>query len=409
MDIIQGFIQPQKQQSVDETIPTLCDTAENATLIGDRRSAILGIKAFSRQYREAVIASGLKPLLNTLKKDQEDEKTIKAILETLLILFIRGDGSDDLTRNWISQQSRLQNGKYPSPLVMKNEMQTVDQFSLWITDALIQEESLIHLILGFLEIEDFHIRLYTIQLLEALLVTRPLKAKSAIVTLPTSTSTIVTLLDDIHEPVRDEAILLLMTIVNDSPHVQKLVAFENIFDKLFSIIKEEGGLRGSLVVNDCLSLINNILKYNTSNQALFIETGNLPKLNDVLNEPLNPSEEFFWNEQRIININTTLDIVSLLVDPDNSVTNQHQLALLETNILMTVLRLVFFHNIPKGVRPIALLTAANIIQNNEYAQNEFGKIDVPYLDPTLTATNDNGNQQLVPVNNLLLNWAFYAN
>lgn len=62
MDIIQGFIQPQKQQSVDETIPTLCDRVENATLIGDRRSAILGIKAFSRQYREAVIASGLKPL-----------------------------------------------------------------------------------------------------------------------------------------------------------------------------------------------------------------------------------------------------------------------------------------------------------------------------------------------------------
>ena len=68
MDIIQGFIQPQKPQTVDETIPTLCDRAENATLINDRRSAILGIKAFSRQYRETVIASGLKPLLSTFKK-----------------------------------------------------------------------------------------------------------------------------------------------------------------------------------------------------------------------------------------------------------------------------------------------------------------------------------------------------
>ena len=102
---------------------------------------------------------------------------VKAILETLLILFIRGGGSDDLTRNWISQQSRLQNGKYPSPLVMKTEKQSVDQFSIWITDALIQDEPLVHLILQFLEIEDFHIRLYTIQLLEALLVTRPLKTK----------------------------------------------------------------------------------------------------------------------------------------------------------------------------------------------------------------------------------------
>lgn len=113
MDIIQGLIQQPKIQSVDETIPTLCDRVENSTLISDRRSAVLGLKAFSRQYRESVIASGLKPLLNTLKRDYMDEDSVKAILETILILFIRGDGHDDLTRGWISQQSRLQNGKYP--------------------------------------------------------------------------------------------------------------------------------------------------------------------------------------------------------------------------------------------------------------------------------------------------------
>lgn len=372
---------------------------------------MLGLKAFSRQYRESVIASGLKPLLNTLKRDYMDEDSVKAILETILILFIRGDGHDDLTRGWISQQSRLQNGKYPSPLVMKQEKEQVDQFSLWIADALTQSEDLIHLLVEFWEIDNFHIRLYTIQLLEATMATRPLKARSALISLPTSISTMVSLLDDMHEPIRDEAILLLMAVVNDSAHVQKLVAFENIFERLFSIIEEEGGLRGSLVVNDCLSLINNILKYNTSNQTLFLETGNLPKLAHLLSEPISQDEGFFWNGQRIININTALDIVSLTVEPGNTVTSQHQNVLFDSSVLMVVLRLAFFHNIPKRVRPIALLTAANMIRSNEYAQIEFSKIDVPYFDPSLptNSTANGGPIKLVPVISILINWMLYAN
>ncbi|CCH62946.1 hypothetical protein TBLA_0I02900 [Henningerozyma blattae CBS 6284] len=409
MDIIQGLIQPPKVQSVDETIPTLCDTLENATLLSDRRSAVLALKSFSRQYREYVVASGLKPLVQSLKRDSIDEDMVKAILETLLILFIRGEGDDDLTRNWISQQSRLQNGKYPSPLVMKQEELKPDQFSMWIADALTQNDECIHMIIGLLSSENFHIRLYIIQLLEAVVATRPSRARNAIISLPTGISSLVSLLDDIHEQIRDEAILLLMAVVNDSSHVQKVVAFENIFERLFVIIEEEGGLRGSLVVNDCLSLINNILKYNTSNQTLFLETGNIPKLLYLLNEPLSDKEEFFWNDQRVININTALDIVALMVEPGNTTTKMHQDTLVETNALMVVLRLSFYHNIPKNVRPIALLTAADMIKGNELAQSGFGNIDVPYFNPSLPTDNKNTGMKLVPVVNLLTHWALYAN
>lgn len=408
MELIQGLIQPPKAQSVDETIPTLSDRAESATLIGDRRSAVLGLKAFSRDYREAVIASGLKPLLNTLKRDYEDEATVKAILETLLILFIRGDGNTDLTRSWISQQSRLQNGKYPSPLLMKQELQQVDQFSLWIADAITQSDEIVHLILELLETENFHIRLYTIQLLEAVVATRPVRSRNAINSLPTGVSTLVSLLDDVHEVVRDEAVLLLMAVVNDSPHVQKLVAFENIFDRLFAIISEEGGLRGSLVISDCLSLINNILKFNTSNQSLFLETGNLPKLASILDEPL-LEKDFFWNDQRIVNIKTALDIVSLTVEPGSSTTSKNQTLLLESNVFMIVLRLAFYEKIPKRVRPIALLTAAGITRGNENCQRDFGKIDVPFFDPTSPALTSSEDAKLLPVVGLLIHWILYAN
>lgn len=408
MELIQGLIQPPKVQTVDETIPTLSDRAESATLLGDRRSAVLGLKAFSRDYREAVIASGLKPLLNTLRRDYEDESTVKAILETLLILFIRGDGSTDLTRSWISQQSRLQNGKYPSPLLMKQEIEQVDQFSLWIADAITQSDEIVHLVLELLETENFHIRLYAIQLLEAVVATRPLRSRSAINSLPTGISTLVSLLDDAHDVVRDEAVLLLMAVVNESPHVQKLVAFENIFDRLFSIIDEEGGLRGSLVVSDCLSLINNILKFNTSNQSLFLETGNLPRLARILDEPLS-EEDFLWNDQRIINIKTAMDIVSLTVEPGSSTTRNNQTRLLESNILMIVLRLAFYKGTPKRVRPIALLTAASIISGNEVCQIEFGNIDVPFFDPASPVSSSPEEAKLVPVVRLLVHWILFTN
>ncbi|SCU94397.1 LAME_0F07316g1_1 [Lachancea meyersii CBS 8951] len=409
MELIQGFIQPPKVQSVDDTIPTLCDRVENATLLSDRRSAVLGLKSFSRNYREAVIASGLKPLITTLKKDVADEDSVKAILETLLILFIRGEGNADLTRNWISQQSRLKNGKYPSPLVMKQERldhESVDQFSLWIADFMTQTDEMVHLFVGLLEVENFHIRLYTIQLLEAFVASRASRTREAIVSLPIGVSTLVALLEDVHEPVRDEAVLLLMALANKSSHIQNLVAFENIFEKLFNIIQEEGGLRGSLVVSDCLSLIVNILKYNASNQVLFMETGNLPQMAKLLNGPM--EDGFHWNDQRLLNMKTGLEILMLSVESHNTSTPKHQKMLLNSHLLMIVLRLALLPTIPNSVRPFALLAAADMVRDNNEVQLELRKIDVPPFDPSSSHPLVNSTR-LVGVTDLVMNWCFFAN
>ncbi len=134
MDYLNSILSQQNQvQLVEEAIPTLCNRLQHATLSSDRRSAVLGLKSFSRQYRESVVEYGLRPLISTFHKDSKNPIIVKAILETLLILFIRGDSDEDLTRGWISQQSRIQNGKYPSPLLMDDV--SLDQFSMWIADA----------------------------------------------------------------------------------------------------------------------------------------------------------------------------------------------------------------------------------------------------------------------------------
>jgi hypothetical protein len=61
--------------------------------------------------------------------------------------------------------------------------------------------------------------------------------------------------------------LVLISLTEGNPEIQKLVAFENAFEQLFLIIEQEGGVDGGIVVQDCLSLLGNLLRYNSSNQV----------------------------------------------------------------------------------------------------------------------------------------------
>ncbi|CDK25740.1 unnamed protein product [Kuraishia capsulata CBS 1993] len=411
MDLLANFMAPvsASAKEVENSIGTLSDRLAHSTLLTDRRAAVLGLKSYSRQYRENVIASGLKALLATLKSDLMDTEICKAILETLLILFIRGEGDQDLTRNWISQQSRTQNGKYPSPSLLMSDV-TVDQFSMWIADALTQSPDNVFLLIQILESEDFYLRLYALQLLEALCSVRPVRTKECVLKFPVGVSTIIGVLDDVNEPIRNESILLLMGLVNDNYNIQKLVAFENTFDKLYEIIDSEGGIEGSIVVQDCLSLIMNLLKFNASNQKLFLETNCIPKLLQLLNQPLTVSEygPLVWNEQRVSNVTTCLETCRLLLIEGSDSVHTNQEIMVSSNILMVVLKLVFSAETPNPVRSTALLTTSDIIKGNPDIQLQFSQIDVPYLDPVLPTQTQNYDD-LIPVNVALLNWCLFSN
>jgi len=63
------------------------------------------------------------------------------------------------------------------------------------------------------------------------------------------------LLDDTREVIRNEAILVLISLVANNLDLQKIVAFENAFERLLEIIREDGMADGSIVVVDCLCLV----------------------------------------------------------------------------------------------------------------------------------------------------------
>lgn len=75
------------KQNATATIATLCGRLQSATLLEDRRAAILGLRSFAKIYPASVASGALRSLIGCLAKDLEDVDTTKVTLETLLMLF----------------------------------------------------------------------------------------------------------------------------------------------------------------------------------------------------------------------------------------------------------------------------------------------------------------------------------
>ncbi|KAE8171995.1 p115 like vesicle tethering protein, partial [Yarrowia lipolytica] len=372
MNALSGFIrdsQP-KTQSADHAIPTLCDRLTHATLLEDRRSAVLALKGLSKEYREAVAAGGMRGLISALTKDNDDDETVRASLETLLILFLGNDSDDRSTRGSLTRRGL----KYISPLL--RDTSSIDFIALWLTDEFSQNNENFATLIGLLSSHDTYIRLYTLKLLAAVVQNRSERVQECILEVPDGLMNLVAGLDDPTEFVRSECIIVLSSLVLGNADVQKLVVFENAFHRLFSIMDDEGGLQGGYVVGDCLTLLTHLLRYNVSNQVAFRETSCVSRLAQLLELP--PDME--WNEQTTRNCTLALETCSLFVPEHGSVTRANQDAFLKAGVLFSILRLAFGANSSTPIRSFALITSGNLLRGNHAIQADFAAVDVPYVD-----------------------------
>jgi intracellular protein transport protein USO1 len=60
---------------------------------------------------------------------------------------------------------------------------------------------------------------------------------------------------------------MLAALIRQSTEIQKILAFDGIFEKLFSVVTREGGLESQSVVTDALRCVDTLLRFNTSNQV----------------------------------------------------------------------------------------------------------------------------------------------
>jgi intracellular protein transport protein USO1 len=153
-----------------------------------------------------------------------------------------------------------------------------------------------------------------------------------------------------------EGILLLTALTRTSLDLQKLVAFENAFDRLFSIIDAEGSLtHGGTIVQDCLSLLANLLRLNASNQSFFRETGWAKKFASLLKEALQeedlPDGIPDWaRSQRDKNLWGLLAVLRLFLIKGSIGAQANQLSFWQNGVLIQVLEVAFHKSIDPNIR-----------------------------------------------------------
>jgi hypothetical protein len=69
---------------------------------------------------------------------------------------------------------------------------------------------------------------------------------------------------------------MVLSLISQSPDIQKILAFEGAFEKLFNTIEQEGGVEGGIVVHDALICVEGLLRFNTSNQVKYQLTPHMP-------------------------------------------------------------------------------------------------------------------------------------
>lgn len=83
---------PAKQTATD-AIAILSNRLQSATLLEDRRAAVLGLRSFAKTYPASVASGSLRDLISCVREDAEDVDTLKVVLETLLMLFSPDENS----------------------------------------------------------------------------------------------------------------------------------------------------------------------------------------------------------------------------------------------------------------------------------------------------------------------------
>ena len=343
------------KQSVSETIAVLSGRLNTATLLEDRRAAILGLRSFSKQYPASVASGALRSLIGSLSRDGEDVDTVKVVLETLLMLFSPNEDSPEAS----------------------------EEIALWLADEFTQRQENITLLLDLLDTTDFYSRLYSLQLLSHIHFARTERTEECVLVAPLGIPRLVAVLDDRREAVRDAAISLLIDLTAESVDIQKLVAFEKGFERIFDIITNEGGLvEGARVVEDCLILLANLLRLNSSNQSNVREMGFIKRLAELLRSAYKGStdgeEVAQWaEEQRNRNIYALLALIRLFLVPGAAGTPANQIAFLNDRVLENTLQLGFTFGVDLPIRAEALAACADMIRGNARLQERFAGQEVP--------------------------------
>ncbi|KAG2502027.1 hypothetical protein HYH03_000521 [Edaphochlamys debaryana] len=236
---------------------------------------------------------GIPILIAVLRDDRDDVQLLQGALEALVAATSSSHDTHHPSHDPAAGERG--DGSSPYPPHPAGITPAEAQAAAVNAELFARQREHVGLLLGLLEDEpvgvaDFYVRYHTVQLLTALLSHCAPKLQEAILATPMSVVRLTELLGERSEIIRNEALLLLAALTRSQgtpgapgggSEVQKIAAFEGAFDRVAELLREEGGLDGGTVAQDCIELMNNLLRGNMANQRLFREMGHaaaLPRL-----------------------------------------------------------------------------------------------------------------------------------
>uniref|UniRef100_A0A673G8P5 General vesicular transport factor p115 n=1 Tax=Sinocyclocheilus rhinocerous TaxID=307959 RepID=A0A673G8P5_9TELE len=344
-----------QQPTGAETIQKLCDRVASSTLLEDRRDAVRALKSLSKKYRMEVGTMAMDHLVRILQTDRADTEILGYALDTLYNI-VCNDSEEE------------------------NQQKQEEDLGVQFTDKFIQEPDNITLLLTLLEEFDFHVRWPGVKLLTALLKSQCAPVQGIILVSPMGVSRLMDLLADSREVIRNDGLLLLQQLTKGNTAIQKIVAFENAFERLLEIITEEGSSDGGIVVEDCLLLLLNLLKNNSSNQNFFKEGSYIQKMKPWFEVG---DDNSGWSAQKVTNLHLMLQLVRVMVSPVNSpgATTSCQKAMFQCGLLQQLCTILMATGVPADILTETINTVSEVIRGSEVNQDYFASVNAPSNPP----------------------------
>ncbi|XP_016430581.1 general vesicular transport factor p115-like [Sinocyclocheilus rhinocerous] len=355
--------QPTGQQpSGAETIQKLCDRMASSTLLEDRRDAVRAIKSLSKKYRVEVGTMAMDHLLRILQSDRTDTEILGYALDTLYNIVCSDEEEE------------------PEDSEEENQQKQEDDLGARFTEEFIGEPDNITLLLTLLEEFDFHVRWRGVKLLTVLLKSQCAPVQSIVLVSPMGVSRLMDLLADSREVIRNDGLLLLQQLTKGNTAIQKIVAFENAFERLLEIITEEGSSDGGIVVEDCLLLLLNLLKNNSSNQNFLKEGSYIQKMKPWFEVG---DDNSGWSAQKVTNLHLMLQLVRVMVSPVNSpgATASCQKAMFQCGLLQQLCTILMATGVPADILTETINTVSEVIRGSEVNQDYFASVNAPSNPP----------------------------
>lgn len=366
-------ISDQENQNIIDTTEKLCDRLKTSTMISDQKSAIKTLREYSKPHQLQVGTIAMPILLELLQTDDVD--LLNDVLETLIMICSSNDTSD-----------------------IKKDANSPNQLSGQFTEIFIKTPKHVSQLIELIDSKmDIYTRYYSVQLLVVLLKNKPTSVKQSILTSEAGLSRMVDLLNESKEAIRNEGLLLLNLLSENNSEIQKIIVFENAFEKLFDLLETEKNQLNShpdldleneeqkqvyeallFLPNQCFSIMKHLLEHNVSNASYFRETGGIQRLCRLLKD-LSSS---LPNDRASFLIKNILSIINLLLVPDHPNTDKNQTIIGTLENLQYLLFLFYF---PKLVGH-SLKAIRFIIQFHSSNQKLFATLSFPPAFPRMESS-----------------------